>query len=154
MPRGRRIRGTGATVELFPFLAVLACVLGALTLIVIGVTTSTLGETRAISIVGRERGDRIVAKTPVVIEVTRGAVILHPEQRVVPTDRLLSADSPLRTLLDEVSRRRASTYIIAAVRPDGFATFATVRDAVERRGLDLGFEPVDAGWRLRLRTKR
>jgi hypothetical protein len=154
MARKRNARLSGATVELFPFLAVLACVIGALTLIIIVVTTSALGGRRAITLTARDTHGRIVAKIPRYVEVRGDGVLLHPSGTLVTADELETARSPLRLLLAEVAKRRDREYVIVALRPDGYKLFTKVREMIEGRGLDIGYEPIDAGWRLRIREAR
>ena len=55
-------------------------------------------------------------------------------------------------LLQEVAARRKEEYIIVAVRPDGYAHFDRVRDLIEGRGIQIGYEPVDQEWKIRTRT--
>ncbi|PSB42786.1 hypothetical protein C7B80_26250 [Cyanosarcina cf. burmensis CCALA 770] len=50
-----------------------------------------------------------------------------------------------------MSERRDREYLIVAVRPDGIDVFKEVRRLVEQKNIDIGFEPIDEGWRLKLK---
>jgi hypothetical protein len=142
---------SGAQAELFPFLAVLACMIGTLILIVIVVTTGVLGEKRSITLVARDDWGRNLTLRPHYVEVRGDGVIIHPGMEFVSRDEVGARDTALRRLLSDVEARRQTDYVIVAVRPDGFELFDAVRDQVEGRGIQIGYEPVDADWKLRIR---
>jgi hypothetical protein len=149
---GRRSRGGRLQAELFPFLAVLACMIGTLILIIIVVTTGVLGSRRSITLVARDDDGRSVTLKPHYVEVRGDGVLIHPGMEFVPAEQVDGGDTALRRLLRQVEERRATEYVIVAVRPDGFALFDEVRDEVEGRGIQIGYEPVDADWKLRIRS--
>lgn len=149
--RGRRSRGAGLQAELFPFLAVLACMIGTLILIIIAVTSGVLGEKRSITLVARDAYGRNLTLKPHYVEVRGDGVIIHPGMEFVPAEDIGGRDTALRRLLRQVRERRSTEYVIVAVRPDGFELFPEVRDQVEGRGIQIGYEPLDAGWTLRIR---
>jgi len=138
--------------ELFPFLAVLACMIGTLILIIIVVTTGVLGEKRSITLVARDDDGRSVLLKPHYVEVRGDGVLLHPGLEFVPAAAVGSSDTALRRLLRQVEARKEAEYVIVAVRPDGFTLFDEVRDQVEGRGIQIGYEPVDTNWTLRIRS--
>lgn len=149
---GRRSPGRrGAQAELFPFLAVLACMIGTLILIIIVVTTGVLGSKRSITLVARDSDGRNVTLKPHYVEVRGDGVVIHPGLEFVAADHVDGRQTALRRLLRQVEERKATEYVIVAVRPDGFKLFSEVRDQVEGRGIQIGYEPVDADWKLRIR---
>lgn len=148
---GRRAPAARRQAELFPFLAVLACMIGTLILIIIVVTSGVLGEKRSITLVARDDGGRNLTLQPRYVEVRGDGVMLHPGLEFVPAGEIGRRASALGRLLREVQARRDAEYVIVAVRPDGFELFEQVRDQVEGRGIQIGYEPVDADWKLRIR---
>ena len=60
-------------------------------------------------------------------------------------------NSALEKLLAQVSDRREQEYLIVAVRPDGIDVFDKVRDMVEQKRIDIGYEPIDEGWQLKVK---
>lgn len=137
--------------ELFPFLAVLACVIGTLILLVILVTSGLLGSRRSITLVAESSAGRNVALRPHYVEVTGDGVVLHPGGETVPASSLGRQGTPLAELLRDVSANRDREYVIVALRPSGYPHFDRVRAQVEGRGIQIGYEPIDEGWKLRIR---
>jgi hypothetical protein len=148
----RRRHGAGLQAELFPFLAVLACMIGTLILIIIVVTSGVLGSKRSITLVARDDDGRSVTLKPHYVEVRGDGVLIHPGMEFVAADQVDGGDTALRRLLRQVEQRKATEYVIVAVRPDGFTLFDQVREEVEGRGIQIGYEPVDADWKLRIRS--
>jgi hypothetical protein len=126
--------------------------IGTLILIIIVVTSGVLGEKRSITLVARDDGGRNVTLQPRYVEVRGDGVVLHPTMEFVPAFAVGDANTPLRRLLSRVEARKDAEYVIVAVRPDGFTLFDQVRDQVEGRGIQIGYEPLDADWKLRIRT--
>jgi hypothetical protein len=151
MGRGRLKARGGLQAELFPFLAVLSCMIGTLILVIILVTSGVLGNRRAITLVARDAQGENLSLQPRYIEVRSDGVLLHPGEEFVPRSQIRSRTTALRQLLEEVQRNRTGEYVIVAVRPDGFELFETVRDQVEGRGIKIGYEPIDTDWTLRIR---
>lgn len=150
----RRARGRGRrapAAELFPFLSVLACMIGTLVLVIISITSGVLGSRRSIVLVARDSQGRNLTLQPRYVEVRGDGVLLHPGEVFVPESELERLGTPLHALLREVSANRDREYVIVALRPDGYPHFDRVRAQVERRGIQIGYEPVDAGWTLRVR---
>jgi hypothetical protein len=137
--------------ELFPFLSVLACIIGTLILLVITVSSSALGSRRSVTLTARDQVGQNKGLTPHYVEVKADGVVLHPTLEFVPKQDLKKADAPLRRLLQRVAANAGKEYIIVAVRPDGFSLFDTVRSEVEGRRIRIGYEPVPAEWKLRIR---
>ncbi len=148
----RRAPAVRPPAELFPFLSVLACMIGTLILIIIVVTSGVLGSKRSITLVARDDGGRNLTLQPHYVEVRGDGVVLHPGLEFVPAADVGRANTPLRRLLRQVRERRDAEYVIVALRPDGFALFDEVRDQVEGQGVQIGYEPIDAGWTLRIRS--
>jgi hypothetical protein len=152
VPARRAAGSARREAELFPFLAVLACMIGTLILIIIVVTTGVLGGRRSITLVARDSDGRNLTLKPHYVEVRVDGVVLHPGLEFVPADAVHRADTALRRLLQRVEARKDAEYVIVAVRPDGFELFDEVRDQVEGRGIQIGYEPVDGDWKLRMRS--
>lgn len=136
-------------VELFPFLSVLVCVIGSLILLIVVVTVQISSNQRQVTIVAREDGQN-QAKVPRYVECRSDGIIIHPEQTFVAKEDINRSNSALQNLLAEVSFNRDKEYLIVAVRPDGIEVFQEVRDLVEQQNIDIGFEPIDEGWQLKV----
>ena len=147
--RRRNFSRQNTDVELFPFLSILACTIGTLILLIIVLTTQTLNK-QEVKIVARDEGQNGLnqSKTPRYIECRNDGVILHPSKVFVPQAQLESPDSPLQDLITMVKINSDTEYLIIAVRPNGIDVFYQVRNLVEAAEIDIGYEPIDAGWTL------
>lgn len=139
----RRQRAMGMGFDLFPFLSILACVLGCLLLVVMVTVALSVGPGAAQIIEIEGTSD----KTPVVIEWDGTSVVLHPEKLRVSAAAALAKDgrndSPFGKLLDRLVAKKKESYVFVLVRPSGFDNFDAIRAAVVRRELDIGYEPVE-----------
>ena len=149
--RGGVSVGSSLGAELFPFLSVLACVIGTLILLVILVTSGVLGSRRSITLVAEGSQGQNASLRPRYVEVTGEGVVLHPGGETVASSSLGRRDTPLAKLLREVAANREREYVIVALRPSGYPLFGRVRDQVEGQGIKIGYEPIDEGWKLRIR---
>jgi hypothetical protein len=61
------------------------------------------------------------------------------------------AATPLAQLLDEVAAEASGRYLVVFVRPSGFASFVHVRNFLIRRHIDIGYEPIEQGYRVRVK---
>ena len=152
MPR-RSSKKSHPEPDLFPFLSILACTIGTLILLIIIMTLQSLGKGRSVSIVARAETGQNQQKQPRYVECQAGGIIIHPQGTFVPSTSLGSPQSPLETLLQQLARRKDREYLIVVVRPQGIEVFKQLRALVENRGIDLGYEPLEEGWRLNLKTE-
>lgn len=54
-------------------------------------------------------------------------------------------------LLQHIHRKRDKEYLVIMVRPSSFDTLVTLRNFILKTGIDVGYEPIDQGWTLRIR---
>ena len=137
--------------ELFPFLSVLVCTIGTLILLIVVVTAQISGNQRQITIVAKSENGQNQAKTPRYIECQKDGILIYPEKEFVSKQEIDMPNSALEKLLAQVSDRREQEYLIVAVRPDGIDVFDKVRDMVEQKRIDIGYEPIDEGWQLKVK---
>ena len=143
-----RARSELASISLFPFLSILVCLMGILAFIMVAIVLiSTANPEISIRLQGQK------AKTPAFVECHGGHMILHPNRTRVPLDRAFEAGSPFIGLLDEVAAKASTSYVIVFVYPEGIGCFREARALIEERALDIGYEPVLKGWRLRLESR-
>ncbi len=147
----RRVRKkTTFALDLFPFLSILACTIGTLILLIIVMTVQSLSNQRSVTIVAKGETGQNQNKQPYYVECRGEGVIIHPQKTFVPIADLNRRNSPLESLLERLQRRRNQDYLIVVVRPDGIEVFKELRAIVEPLGIDLGYEPLDEGWKLNL----
>lgn len=150
MPRRKHSR-QAIELELFPFLSVLVCTIGTLILLIVVVTAQIAGNQRQVIIVAKSENGQNQSKTPRYIECQKNGIIIYPNQEFVSKQDIGMPNSALEKLLAEVSARRDREYLIVAIRPDGINVFEEVRSLVEQKNIDIGFEPIDEGWRLKVK---
>lgn len=149
--RRRSISRQVSEVELFPFLSILACTIGTLILLIIVLTTQALNK-QEVTIVARTEGESGInkSKNPRYIECKADGVVLYPGEEFVPQEKLNEPNSAMGKLIAQVQENRDREYLIVAVRSNAIDTFKLVRNIVERAEIDIGYEPIDAHWQLKL----
>jgi hypothetical protein len=60
------------------------------------------------------------------------------------------AGTPFDALLKTVFAKRAREYLVVLVRPSGFDTFLRLRNYVMQQGIDVGYEPVEQSFKIRI----
>ena len=82
---------------------------------------------------------------PIYVDVEPTRLIIHPEKRVIEARDLVFEGNDFEQFLDDVERVKSVRYIVLLLRP-GSATFQRkLRQVIRDRGIDVGFEPWDAG---------
>ena len=82
---------------------------------------------------------------PIYVDVEPTRLIIHPEKRVIEARDLVFEGNEFEQFLDDVERVKSVRYIVLLLRP-GSATFQRkLRQVIRDRGIDVGFEPWDAG---------
>ena len=153
--RRRHFSKNRLEVELFPFLSILACTIGTLILLIIVLTTQLLKNEREITIIAKtETSGENQGKIPRYIECREDGVLLHPSQEFIPKSQLDNVRSPLNQLIREVRKNRDRQYLIVALRPDGIEVFQQIRNRVEKEGIDIGYEPIDKNWKLKIEERK
>lgn len=143
-------RKRGPALSLFPFLNILLCTIGVLAFVVISLGIISMftrpevwNVAMEVEVVGEDHSMR-----PLYVECHGDMAVVHPQGSEVRLDRLEAGDSPFMQLVDQVSQA-GDEYIVFAVYPDGIGCFREARAIARKRGIDIGSEPMDGGWRLK-----
>ena len=145
---GRRTKST-ASVSLFSFLDILTFCIGGLVLILISITlVSTESKVKDIVIKVKAEKDDMV-KTPIYMEVQKDAVVILPNNLTTSFENLDKKGSEFMRLLGSINRHKE--YVIFAIRPRGIMTFKKARSIIEKSGVDIGFEPIEADWNIKVK---
>ena len=145
---GRRRGGSALEPTLFPFLSVLASVMGVLILVISGMSQLSLASPDQMVELS-PHGTR--EKTPVYVECQRERLLIYPDEfgqqgapapQIVAADRITWDDSPWTQLLESIRVRRAKKYVVLLVRPDAIETFQTALNSVDRALVDVGYDPI------------
>lgn len=156
MPRRNIYRKPQADVELFPFLSVIACIIGTLILLIVVLTSQTL-EPQEATVVAKATGEgegkgANKNKQPIYIECRSDSFILHPSKQVAPRADLYDEKSALRKIIANLKANKEKQYLIVILRPDGIEMFNKVRELVEQEGVDIGYEPLEYGLELKIES--
>lgn len=147
----RRSKSNKIELELFPFLSVLACTIGSLILLIIVLTTETLKDNQEVTIIAKtEAGGINTKKQPRYIECQKDGVIIYPSKEFVAKNDLNKNNSKLKNFIKEIKENKDKEYVIVAVRPDGIDVFQQVRELIEKEEIDIGYEPIEEDWVLKI----
>ena len=104
---------------------------------------------------------REVSKTPLLVEVTAGGFLVHPQKKECATEELHDDRSGLSTLLEQVYENRDRQYLLLLLHPNGVASYQQLRQFLKQRyrqsagaegdrsgQLDVGKEPFSQDWIL------
>ena len=147
MARPRYIESETA-VSLFPFLSVLAGVIGTLALLVAGMTLIGLQDTDQIIELPHEKATE---KTPVYVECRHDGLLIHPEGTYVPQEEIEEDDNAWEQLLGDLEAHSAERYLVLLLRPDGLDSFESAYPMARGADIDVGFDPVYAAGEIRFR---
>lgn len=142
---------------LFPFLSVLAVVMGTLILIIAGMSQLALANPK--QRIEVEKFDP-AKKTPVYVECSAEGATIYPDDPTSGTPTFVSRyeiNSPRgawNTLVRRVEHHSATQYILLLIRPDGVGTFEAVRASLQTTTIELGYEPLFGDGDVRFSEKR
>lgn len=153
-------------ISLFPIFNILVCTLGVLIFILVTVVTVSLGVGKTISLVPDMKGTHRHQKKPTYVEWNGTDLIVHPSMQKVNIDIDLKKfktyeeiyayldkiieGSPMKAVLNNIIEHRDSNYLLVLVRPSGFSNFIILRGYIEDKKIDIGYEPIDQGWNIRI----
>ena len=154
-------------ISLFPMFNILVCTLGVLIFMLGSVATLSIGVGKTITIGVKTYKGAETIKRPHYLEWDGTSLKLHPGLETVAFDRELRdfrsyvatyryihsriAKTALKDQLERIREDKQLEYIILLVRPSGFDNLPAVRGYFEQLGIDLGYEPIDQDWHVRIR---
>ena len=82
---------------------------------------------------------------PIYVDVEPGKLVIYPEKKEIAARDLMFEGNDFEIFLRDVEKVKSVRYVILLLRP-GSATFQRkLRRIIRERGIDVGFEPWDAG---------
>ena len=140
----RTLQRKNAPVSLFSFLDILGGTIGILTLI-IAVFLIQMGRGNQVVQMVSEGSSYQDRQASYIICNGNGKVEIHSEGKATSSSAYGDqVQAFLRALRADQSR-----YLIFGVRPEGFDDFERLRSQAESMNIDVGYEPLDDGWRIR-----
>lgn len=82
---------------------------------------------------------------PVYIDVEKDQLTIYPEKTVIPARDLMLEGNEFKKFLDQMEPKKESQYIVLLLRPSSAVFQRQLRQLIRDRGIDVGFEPWDAG---------
>lgn len=142
-------------VSLFPFLSVLAAVMGTLILIIAGMSQIALAKPKqGVDIEAFKPGK----KSPIFVECRKTGLLIHPDDPMqgkavrVSRAQLNDPSSPWQALRTRLELDNTH-YLMLLVRPDGVGTFNDARESVSGTTIEVGYEPLFGDGDIRFRKK-
>jgi hypothetical protein len=147
--RRRKRRNSNLEIDLGLFSDILTNVVGVLFFLTLLIALQVSQQKKVTILAKTEKGEN-TQKNPLYIECRQDGVFLYPSQELVPLNRLQDSNSQFKKLIERVKKNQNSEYLIVAVKPDGISVFQQVRNLVENEKINIGYEPIDSGWKLNL----
>lgn len=150
----RKVRDPELT--LFPFLSVLAAVMGTLILIIAGMSQIALANPKQQVEVQPFDPQK---KNPVYVECNKNGVRIHGDRPTkgrsvyVPIRDMSAGDSPWTALLQQLEHRD-DRYLMLLVRSEGVGSYNAVRASLTGTGIELGYEPLFGDGDVRFRESK
>ena len=138
--------------NLFPFIAIMLCVLGVLLLVTLSMSAISMGLGSAEIWTQTIKKDGAPSKQPVLFEWDGKTPIVHRDNRrisiswtIPPRKEVQMESDPNAELKKEIQRiaeQCDTQYALIAVRPSGFANFDEFRREFDSKKVDIGFLPI------------
>ena len=147
MARRSKRKGKGTSVSLFSFLDILGGTIGILTLIIAIFMLEMKHGKQIVQLVSE--GSHFQSKKPsYFICESEWTMSIHHDEMVLPNTSSWG-NHHVKSVLKDIRTERYDRYLIIGVRPNGYQCFERMRDQAEEAGIDVGYEPIDDGWRIR-----
>lgn len=129
--------------DLLPFINIMVCVLGSMLVMTLSIAGLDLRKPAASWLMGSECCD--ARQPPMVMEWDGSALLAHYPDRILRFDIArrsagLSQEALGQVLAKLRSERRS--YVLIAVRPNGFSTLHDLKLAFRGAGISIGAQPV------------
>jgi hypothetical protein len=149
-----RQRSRGKTdLDVVGFLSIMSIVTGLICLILFVIALRIALNPKALKIVSFRlfssvRADPRNPKIPSYIDCHPDRVVLYPGEINVTWEDLQRPDNPLEKMLNRIQANAANEYVIVMVRPQSLKFYRTVRNLVGKRPIDVGYDAIDADFRV------
>lgn len=146
----RRRRGGDVSVDLFSFLNIMAATIGVQTLLIVIMALQIKPGGQEVQFLpSNSGGNRSGKQANYVLCQGNGRLeLVGPGFR----QSVNRGDPQLDRFLDVIAKSRKPQYLVIGVRPNAYGDFDWVRRRAEQRRIALGYEPIDADWKVALPT--
>jgi hypothetical protein len=144
-----RKRGGMVNVNMTSFMDIITGTVGSILMIMLSmILCATENPIKDIIIKAKqiEQGER--EKQAKYIETTYEGITIYPSGKKISLAGLEDPDSDFMKLLKRINPD--NEYIIFAIRPDGYKSFQKARDIAEKNEVEVGYEPINSLWNLKV----
>ena len=136
----------GTSVNLFSFLDIMAATIGVQLIMILVVILGISDKTQKIQLLP-EAGESQKRFANYILCNGGGEV-----QLLAPgfSKTVRRNDPAVLNFLKGIQQRKDTDYLVLGVRPNGYRDFEVLRSKAEALRLDLGYEPIDQNWTVRL----
>jgi hypothetical protein len=155
MARRKRYEKIDINVE--PFLSIMAIVLKLISLVLVVIVMRIAINPKGKRIVAFSglysgHGNTTNPKIPSYIDCHPDGLTLYssdiPAGIPVTWDDLQRPDNSVNQLLDKVQQHKEEEYVVVMVRPQSVKFYRTVRNLIEKRPIDVGYDAIDADFKV------
>ena len=144
---------TKTDLDVIGFLSVMSIVTGLICLILFVIALRIAMNPRALRIVSfklftSSRASPVNPKVPSYVDCTPEGLILYPGEVKLTWEALQRPDNELVKMLDRIQENTANEYIIVMVRPESVKFYRQVRKLVGQRPIDVGYDAIDAEFKI------
>ena len=136
----------GTSVNLFSFLDIMAATIGVQLIMILVVILGISDKTQKIQLLPEAGSAQKKFANYILCDGARQVELLAPG-----FSRTVSMDDPaLAAFLKGIQQKSVSDYLVFGVRPNGYRDFLKLRQKAEALKLDMGYEPINQDWHVRL----
>jgi hypothetical protein len=139
-------------IDVVPYLSIMVIVLKLLSLIlivvVLRIAVNPLGR-RIVSLnLFTSRGAVVSPKEPTYIDCWPDKWVIYPGEANLPVEEIWNPNNILIETLDKVSAKKDKEYVVVMIRPGAVKTYRMLRPLIDRRGIEVGKDVVDASFKV------
>jgi len=150
----RRRENKPISIDVEPFLSIMAIVLKLVTLILVVIAFRIAVNPHSLKIVAisalwdQSAGNMENPKVPSYIDCQEDGVVLYPGEKHVTWVEMQRPGSEVEKLLDAIQAKREIDYIVVMVRPKSVKVYRTIRSMIGKRPIDVGYDVVDTDFKV------
>ena len=136
----------GTSVNLFSFLDIMAATIGVQLIMILVVILGISDKTQKMQLLPEAGAAQKKFANYILCDGGQQLQLLAPG-----LSRSVKLDDPaVGQFLKQIQSRSASDYLVIGVRPKGYNDFIKLRRRAEALKLDMGYEPINQDWQVRL----
>ena len=148
------------SIDVEPFLSIMAIVLKLITLILVVIVLRIAMNPHLKKVVALEglyagKGNMENPKEPAYLDCYPDKVVIFADKTIVSNttaevtwEGLQRPGNPVETLLDNIQAHKEDRYIVVMVRPKSVKLYRAIRNLVNKRPIDVGYDAVDADFKV------